>query len=105
MTAQLTIAAVKGAVAGHFRVPEAALRTKGRAPAVLRSRQIGMYLARRLTTRTNGQIAAQFGLTHPSTVIGAVEWVERLRREDAGADAAVGMLAEVLAGHVGEGAR
>lgn len=98
---RLSIAAVKSAVAAHFGVSPEALTSRRRAAQAARDRHVGIYLARRLTDRSNGQIARQFGRGHPSTVIHAVNKIEALRVRDPETCAAIRAIEAVLTGESG----
>src|SRR3546814_1796174 len=60
-----------------------------RARVVARPRQIAMYLAKRLTTRSLPEIGRKFGGRDHSTVIHAVRRIEELRDSDRDVDGAV----------------
>jgi chromosomal replication initiator protein len=67
-----------------------------RARAVARPRQIAMYLAKRLTTRSLPEIGRKFGGRDHSTVIHAVRKIEELRDQDRDIDEAVRTLMREL---------
>ena len=69
-----------------------------RARAVARPRQIAMYLAKRLTTRSLPEIGRKFGGRDHSTVIHAVRRIEELRDSDRDIDGAVRVLMRQLEG-------
>ena len=69
-----------------------------RARAVARPRQIAMYLAKRLTTRSLPEIGRKFGGRDHSTVIHAVRRIEELRDNDRDVDSAVRLLMRELEG-------
>jgi chromosomal replication initiator protein len=69
-----------------------------RARAVARPRQIAMYLAKRLTTRSLPEIGRKFGGRDHSTVIHAVRKITELRDQDRGVDVAVRVLMRELEG-------
>ena len=73
-------------------------RSARRARAIARPRQIAMYLAKRLTTRSLPEIGRKFGGRDHSTVIHAVKRVEELRDSDREVDAAVRVLMGELGG-------
>ncbi|MBN8841144.1 MAG: chromosomal replication initiator protein DnaA, partial [Sphingomonadales bacterium] len=64
--------------------------------AVARPRQIAMYLAKRLTTRSLPEIGRKFGGRDHSTVIHAVRRIEELRDSDNDIDGAVRLLMRQL---------
>ncbi len=65
---------------------------------VARPRQIAMYLAKRLTTRSLPEIGRKFGGRDHSTVIHAVRRIEELRDKDREIDGAVRTLLRELEG-------
>ncbi len=69
-----------------------------RAVAIARPRQIAMYLAKRLTTRSLLEIGRKFGNRDHSTVIHAVKRIEELRGKDVEIDTAVRTLMRTLEG-------
>lgn len=66
----------------HFNVPKADLLSPRRARSIVRPRQIGMYLAKTLTTRSLPEIGRRFGGRDHSTVLHAVRKIETLMRQD-----------------------
>ncbi|MGI9412027.1 MAG: chromosomal replication initiator protein DnaA [Hyphomicrobiales bacterium] len=66
----------------HFNVPKADLLSPRRARSIVRPRQIGMYLAKTLTTRSLPEIGRRFGGRDHSTVLHAVRKIESLMQED-----------------------
>ncbi len=75
-------------VGRHYNVPKADLLSPRRARSIVFPRQIGMYLAKKLTSRSLPEIGRRFGGRDHSTVLHAVRKIEReiakdenLRRE------------------------
>lgn len=66
----------------HFNVPKADLLSARRARSIVRPRQVGMYLAKTLTTRSLPEIGRRFGGRDHSTVLHAVRKIESLMQED-----------------------
>ena len=66
----------------HFNVPKADLLSARRARSIVRPRQVGMYLAKTLTTRSLPEIGRRFGGRDHSTVLHAVRKIESLMKED-----------------------
>ena len=79
-------------VGQHFRVEPARLCSRGRTREVLLPRQVGMYLARRLTPLSLVQIGAYFGGRDHSTVLHACRKVEQALASDAGLSGAIRQL-------------
>lgn len=66
----------------HFNVPKADLLSPRRARSIVRPRQIGMYLAKTLTTRSLPEIGRRFGGRDHSTVLHAVRKIETMMQAD-----------------------
>ncbi len=95
---RITIDEIQKAVSIHFDLKPIDLVSARRARAVARPRQIAMYLAKRLTTRSLPEIGRKFGGRDHSTVIHAVRRIEELRDSDRDIDAAVRALTYQLEG-------
>lgn len=95
---RITIDEIQRAVSAHFEVKQIDLISERRAVAIARPRQIAMYLAKRLTTRSLPEIGRKFGNRDHSTVIHAVKRIEDLRGKDSEIDGAVRTLMRTLEG-------
>lgn len=95
---RITIDEIQRAVSTHFEVKQIDLISERRAVAIARPRQIAMYLAKRLTTRSLPEIGRKFGNRDHSTVIHAVRRIEELRGKDVEIDGAVRTLMRTLEG-------
>ncbi|WP_234419380.1 chromosomal replication initiator protein DnaA [Sphingomonas sp. EC-HK361] len=95
---RVTIDEIQKRVSAHFELKPLDLVSARRARAVARPRQIAMYLAKRLTTRSLPEIGRKFGGRDHSTVIHAVRRIEELRDSDREIDAAVRVLMRDLEG-------
>jgi chromosomal replication initiator protein len=95
---RVTIDQIQQAVSDHFELKPLDLVSARRARAVARPRQIAMYLAKRLTTRSLPEIGRKFGGRDHSTVIHAVRRIEELRDTDRDVDGAVRALLGRLEG-------
>ncbi|MHA6722452.1 chromosomal replication initiator protein DnaA [Sphingomonas sp. RS2018] len=93
---RVTIDEIQKAVSTHFDLKTIDLLSARRAVAVARPRQIAMYLAKRLTTRSLPEIGRKFGNRDHSTVIHAVRRIEELRGTDRDIDSAVNTLLRQL---------
>src|SRR5215216_1826109 len=69
-------------VGRHYNVARADLLSPRRARSIVRPRQIGMYLAKKLTPRSLPEIGRRFGGRDHSTVLHAVRKIEELLRTD-----------------------
>ena len=95
---RVTIDEIQKLVSQHFELKPLDLISARRARAVARPRQIAMYLAKRLTTRSLPEIGRKFGGRDHSTVIHAVRRIEELRDSDGDIDGAVRVLMRQLEG-------
>ncbi|WP_374945136.1 chromosomal replication initiator protein DnaA [Sphingomonas sp.] len=95
---RVTIDDIQKRVADHFEMKPLDMISARRSRAVARPRQIAMYLAKRLTTRSLPEIGRKFGGRDHSTVIHAVKRIEALRDTDRDVDAAVRVLLSELGG-------
>ena len=93
---RVTIDEIQKLVSTHFDLKPVDLVSARRARAVARPRQIAMYLAKRLTTRSLPEIGRKFGGRDHSTVIHAVRRIEELRDTDRDVDGAVRALMREL---------
>jgi chromosomal replication initiator protein len=66
----------------HYSVSRADLLSPRRARSIVRPRQIGMYLAKKLTSRSLPEIGKRFGGRDHSTVLHAVRKIEELLKAD-----------------------
>lgn len=79
---RLRIADVQRAVAAHYGCTVRDLASPYRAAAILRPRQIAMYLAKQLTSRSLPIIGREFGGRDHSTVLHAVRKMTALEQSD-----------------------
>jgi len=93
---QIMIEDVLRAVTGHFNVSRADLLSSRRHKSVVYPRQVGMYLAKTLTTRSLPEIGRKFGGRDHTTVLHAVRKIERLVGEDVVVRNSVDVLRNVL---------
>jgi chromosomal replication initiator protein len=95
--ARPTVEYIAAQVGRHFCVDLRHLRSERRGRHVLLPRQVGMYLARRLTGLSLEQIGAYFGGRDHSTVLHACRKVERALTQDAALSGTVRELSRQLA--------
>ena len=93
---RITIDEIQRAVCQFYRVDRTEMASKRRARAVVRPRQVAMYLAKVLTPRYYPEIGRKFGGRDHSTVIHAVRLIEELRTRDAEMDGDVRTLLRQL---------
>ncbi len=83
---RITIDEIQRAVCEYYRIDRSEMSSKRRARAVVRPRQVAMYLAKVMTPRSYPEIGRKFGGRDHSTVIHAVRLVEVLRNSDSDMD-------------------
>ncbi|MEB2657299.1 helix-turn-helix domain-containing protein, partial [Staphylococcus haemolyticus] len=76
---RITIDEIQRTVCQFYRVDRQEMSSKRRARAVVRPRQVAMYLSKVLTPRSYPEIGRKFGGRDHSTVIHAVRLIEDLR--------------------------
>ena len=80
---RITIDEIQRKVAEHYNIRLADMHSARRARNVARPRQVAMYLAKQLTSRSLPEIGRKFGGRDHTTVMHAVKKVEELMVEDA----------------------
>jgi chromosomal replication initiator protein len=78
----VTIEGVQKAVADHYSLKVAELKSKNNSKSIAMPRQIAMYLCKNLTNASLPEIGKSFGGKHHSTVIHSIRKVEDLRHKD-----------------------
>lgn len=78
----LTIADIQKRVTTHYNIKMTDMASSNRSRSVARPRQIAMYLAKRLTTRSLSEIGRKFGGKDHTTVMHAIKRIETLLTTD-----------------------
>ncbi len=94
---QITVDGIVRRVGRYFQVSPGELRAAGRARQAVLPRQVGMYLARRLTPLSLQQIGAYFGGRDHTTVLHACRKVEQALSGDTALECAIRHLDAELA--------
>ncbi len=81
---RVTIEEIQRRVAEHYNIRLTDMSSPRRARAVARPRQIAMYLAKQLTSRSLPEIGRKFGNRDHTTVMHAVSRIGELMGQDAG---------------------
>jgi chromosomal replication initiator protein len=79
---RIRIEDIQKVVAGHYNVSKHDLLSARRTRAIVRPRQIAMYLAKTMTPRSFPEIGKRFGGRDHTTVLHAVRKVEELAAAD-----------------------
>ena len=95
---KVTVDEIQKAVAEHYLLKQADLLSERRTRSVARPRQLAMYLAKNLTTRSYPDIGRRFGNRDHTTVLHAVRRIEQLKGEDAAIAADVEAITRKLRG-------
>jgi len=95
---RVTIEEIQKKVAEHFNVKLGDMHSARRARAVARPRQVAMYLAKQLTTRSLPEIGRKFGGRDHTTVMHAVRKIEELRAVDSSFSEDIDLLRRMLEG-------
>ena len=77
-----TIDQIQKKVAEHFNVKLSDMHSARRSRTIARPRQIAMYLAKNLTTRSLPEIGRKFGGRDHTTVIHAIKKIQELTKND-----------------------
>jgi chromosomal replication initiator protein len=93
---RVTIEEIQRRVAEHYNIRLSDMHSPRRARAVARPRQVAMYLAKQLTTRSLPEIGRKFGGRDHTTVMHAVRKVDELRALDSGFSEDVELLRRML---------
>ncbi len=95
---RVTIEEIQKRVAQHFNVRMSDMHSARRARSVARPRQVAMYLAKQLTSRSLPEIGRKFGGRDHTTVMHAVRKIDELREQDNGFAEDVELLRRMLEG-------
>ena len=93
---RVTIDEIQRTVCHYYKLDRSEMASKRRARAIVRPRQVAMYLAKVLTPRSYPEIGRKFGGRDHSTVIHAVRLIEDLRVRDQDMDSDVRSLLQQL---------
>ncbi|MSP52461.1 MAG: chromosomal replication initiator protein DnaA [Alphaproteobacteria bacterium] len=95
---RISIEDIQKRVAEHYNIRLADMHSPRRSRAVARPRQVAMYLAKQLTTRSLPEIGRKFGGRDHTTVMHAVRKIEELRATDSSLSDDIDLLKRMLAG-------
>jgi chromosomal replication initiator protein len=95
---RITIDEIQRRVAEHYNIRVADMHSARRARAVARPRQVAMFLAKQLTSRSLPEIGRKFGGRDHTTVMHAVRKIEEICSTDSAFAEDVELLKRMLAG-------
>ena len=78
----ITVDKIQNTVSNFFNIPLAEMLSQRRSRPLARPRQIAMYLAKKMTTRSLPEIGRRFANRDHTTVIHAVKTINRLSEKD-----------------------
>ena len=78
----ITVDKIQNVVSNFFNIPLAEMLSQRRSRPLARPRQIAMYLAKKMTTRSLPEIGRRFANRDHTTVIHAVKTITRLSEKD-----------------------
>ena len=93
---KISIEEIQRKVAEYYNIRMADMHSARRARAVARPRQVAMYLAKQLTSRSLPEIGRKFGGRDHTTVMYAVRRIEELRAGDTVLDEDIDLLRRML---------
>lgn len=79
---RITIEDIQKKVAAHFNIKVSDMHSARRSVAIARPRQIAMYLAKKLTSKSLPEIGRKFGGKDHTTVMHAVKRIDEISRSD-----------------------
>jgi len=93
---RITIEDIQKRVAEHYNIRISEMHSSRRARAVARPRQVAMFLAKQLTSRSLPEIGRKFGGRDHTTVMHAVKRINELRESDSNLAEDVDLLRRML---------
>ncbi len=78
----ITVDKIQNVVSNYFNIPLSDMLSQRRSRPLARPRQLAMYLAKKLTTRSLPEIGRRFANRDHTTVIHAVKTITRLSEQD-----------------------
>ena len=93
---RITIEDIQKRVAEHYNIRISEMHSARRARAVARPRQVAMYLAKQLTSRSLPEIGRKFGGRDHTTVMHAVKRIDELRQGDSTLSEDIDLLRRML---------
>ena len=93
---KITVKTIQKIVGQHYNISQICLNSSRRTANVVRPRQIAMYLAKTMTSRSLPEIGRRFGGKDHTTVLHAVRKMEALRSKDEGLAQEIAMLEQMI---------
>ena len=93
---RITIDEIQNKVSNYYNINTEDLISSRRLRSFARPRQVAMYLAKKLTSRSLPEIGRKFGGRDHTTVIHAVKKIDQLKSEDEKFDEDVSVLTQII---------
>jgi chromosomal replication initiator protein len=95
-SAAITVESIQKLVANHYNLKVTELKSKNNSQQISFPRQVAMYLCKRMTESSLPEIGRRFGGKHHSTVIHAIQKIEKKRTNDKEFDRLVESFVQLL---------
>ena len=92
----ITVDKIQNTVSNFFNIPLSEMLSQRRSRPLARPRQIAMYLAKKMTTRSLPEIGRRFANRDHTTVIHAVKTITRLSESDSEMKRSIGEIKALL---------
>jgi chromosomal replication initiator protein len=92
----ITVESIQKLVANHYNLKVTELKSKNNSHQISFPRQVAMYLCKRMTEASLPEIGRRFGGKHHSTVIHAIQKIERKRTSEKDFDRLVDSFVQLL---------
>jgi chromosomal replication initiator protein len=92
----ITVESIQKLVANHFNLKVTELKSKNNSQQISFPRQVAMYLCKRMTGSSLPEIGRRFGGKHHSTVIHAIQKIEKKRSVEKDFDRLMDSFAQLL---------
>ena len=92
----ITVEGIQKLVANHYNLKVTELKSKNNSQQIAFPRQVAMYLCKRMTESSLPEIGRRFGGKHHSTVIHAIQKVEKKRSNEKDFDRLVDSFVQLL---------
>ncbi len=92
----ITVDKIQNVVSNYYNIPLSDMLSQRRSRPLARPRQIAMYLAKKMTTRSLPEIGRRFANRDHTTVIHAVKTISRLSEQDDEMKKSIGQIKSLL---------
>ncbi len=92
----VTVESIQKLVSNHYNLKVTELKSKNNSQQIAFPRQVAMYLCKRMTESSLPEIGRRFGGKHHSTVIHAIQKIEKKRSSEKDFDRLVDSFVQLL---------